>query len=81
VFLNSDILEQLISGTFPVNISHFYDVIAYADEDESDVLPESWVDFSEVLRDETTLGRVIASRKHVFVKELPELKKIKPINF
>lgn len=31
--------------------------------------------------DEPTLGRVIASRKHVYVEELPELKKMKPINF
>ncbi len=51
-FLNSEILEQLISGTFPVNIRPFYDAIAYADEDESeDTLPESSVDFSEVLRE------------------------------
>lgn len=51
-FLNSEILEQLISGTFPVDIRPFYDTIAYADEDESeDTLPESWVDFSDVLRE------------------------------
>jgi hypothetical protein len=49
-FLNSSVLEQLISGTFPVNIEAFYDAIAYADEDiDENVLPISWVDFSEVL--------------------------------
>ncbi len=51
-FLNSEILEQLISGTFPVNIQPFYNAIAYTDEDENeDTLPESWVDFSEILRE------------------------------
>lgn len=33
-FLNSEILEQLISGTFPVNIWLLYDAIAYCDGDE-----------------------------------------------
>lgn len=49
-FLNSNVLEQLISDTFPVNIEAFYDAIAYSDEDKNeDILPKSWVDFSELL--------------------------------
>ena len=51
-FLNSNVLEQLISGTFPVNIEAFYDAIAYTDEGKNeDVLPASWIDFSEVLKE------------------------------
>ncbi len=51
-FLKSNVLEQLISITFPVNIEAFYDAIAYSDEDKNeDVLPTSWVDFSEVLNE------------------------------
>lgn len=51
-FLNSNVLEQLISGTFPVNIEAFYNFIVYTDEDKNeDVLPPSWIDFSEVLKE------------------------------
>jgi hypothetical protein len=51
-FLNSNVLEQLISGTFPVNIEAFYNSIVYTDEDKNeDVLPPSWIDFSEVLKE------------------------------
>ena len=51
-FLNLNVLEQLISGTFPVNIEAFYDAIAYTDEDKNeDILPMPWIDFSEVLRE------------------------------
>lgn len=51
-FLNSDVLEQLISGTFPVNIWPLYDAIAQSEGDEGeDALPTLWVDFSEVLRE------------------------------
>ncbi|CAG0967248.1 MAG: hypothetical protein OIN86_05920 [Candidatus Methanoperedens sp.] len=51
-FLNSNVLEQLISGIFPVNIEAFYNSIVYTDEDKNeDVLPPSWIDFSEVLNE------------------------------
>jgi len=51
-FLNSDVLEQLISGTFPINIWPLYDAIAYSEGDEAvDAIATSWVDFSEVLQE------------------------------
>jgi hypothetical protein len=51
-FLNSDLLEELISGTFPMNIWPLYDAVAYSESDEGeDALTTSWVDFSEVLRE------------------------------
>jgi len=52
VFLNLNVLEQLISGTFPVNIEAFYNSIVYTEEDKNeDVFPSSWIDFSEVLKE------------------------------
>jgi len=58
-YLTPDILEQLIEGTFPVNINFLRDLSTTDIEASDDEIPSSWTNLSDILKEISSYVRSV----------------------